>query len=642
MAEPVYNTIKEEEPIQSASPEVATGGAIIAPSGVPFKGNAAVIPSKFSQSGINQLSVGVGDSIQDAITAMYKAGGGKVFLSSGTHLVNTALIGYTGVDLEGENQSTTIIDFNNTSANLSFIGTDVYSTGTITSINSGVNVTGSGTSWLANVTTNHQLFVGNTWYKIAVVLTDTTLTLGEGYQGNATLPGATYRAAKIIRDVDIKDILFKNSTGTAIEVTDCRNFTFKSIQLSSNNKGFVFTNTSEFNTDRVLALSNTSNGGEVVNARITNIAQTVTSSNGGHGLVLNNVETSVVRECSANSNTSDGYNITSCSTIPMSPIEASANGGQGVECVSGNDNIVIDGVFNSNTSDGIKFTATTDNSHVGNSRITNNGGNGINIAASTCDNNLIHNNVLASSNSHSLDLEDGSSQYAEITDGSQTGLDLTGDFTMECWIKPESLPTAGNQVALVAKWSNASPGYMFRIDNNAGTYRVEVDTRLSGVTDQLYVNYAFSIATWYHVAVVFTASTATFELFINGTSQGSSAAGANTSIDNSSANFVVGARYAVGIINLFDGLIDDVRVWSDKRTSTEISQKYNKEIVVNYESNLVGYWKFNNSYLDETVNNNDLTSSGSPVFSTTVGMASAVSNSGTGTLIRSNIGVADN
>jgi hypothetical protein len=56
-------------------------------------------------------------------------------------------------------------------------------------------------------------------------------------------------------------------------------------------------------------------------------------------------------------------------------------------------------------------------------------------------------------------------------------------------------------------------------------------------------------------------------------------------------------------------------MWDDIRTADEIRGNMNRELVGN-ETNLVGYWKFNNNYLDETSNNNDLTASGSPVFST--------------------------
>ena len=57
-------------------------------------------------------------------------------------------------------------------------------------------------------------------------------------------------------------------------------------------------------------------------------------------------------------------------------------------------------------------------------------------------------------NTYSLDLELTSSQYAYIADGDQTGLDITGDFTYEMWIKLEQLPsTAGASFLLI----NSSP-----------------------------------------------------------------------------------------------------------------------------------------------------------------------------------------
>src|SRR3990167_285929 len=318
--------------------------------------------------------------------------------------------------------SSTIIDFNSTSANLSFTGTDIYTTGTITSITSGVNVTGSGTAWLANVTTDHQIFIGNTWYKIAAVTGDTTLILAEGYQGNASLPGAAYRAVKIIKDVSISELTFKSSTGTGIVGTDVRNFRINNVQLASNNKGMVITNAYQFSPNRVEIISSTSNGLELTNARFHALKSLLTVSNGGHGAVFNNCATGSVLESASNSNTYDGYNITSCSDT-IFQIQSSGNGGQGVECVSGNDNILIqDALINANTSDGIKLTATTDNCRIRASKITNNGGYGVNVAASTCDNNLIGLSIF--SNNTAGDKNDsgtGTLWTANIQDSINTG-----------------------------------------------------------------------------------------------------------------------------------------------------------------------------------------------------------------------------
>lgn len=57
-------------------------------------------------------------------------------------------------------------------------------------------------------------------------------------------------------------------------------------------------------------------------------------------------------------------------------------------------------------------------------------------------------------NTNSLDLESGSTQYASRAD--TASLSVTGNLSIQTWIKPESLPTAGNQMTLVSKWTEAS------------------------------------------------------------------------------------------------------------------------------------------------------------------------------------------
>ena len=47
---------------------------------------------------------------------------------------------------------------------------------------------------------------------------------------------------------------------------------------------------------------------------------------------------------------------------------------------------------------------------------------------------------ILGANTHSIDLESGSSQYLSIADVSQTGLDITGDMTIACAVRVESLP----------------------------------------------------------------------------------------------------------------------------------------------------------------------------------------------------------
>ena len=59
-------------------------------------------------------------------------------------------------------------------------------------------------------------------------------------------------------------------------------------------------------------------------------------------------------------------------------------------------------------------------------------------------------------NTHSLDLELGSSQYAYIDNGDQSGLGVTGDFTIEAWVRIETFGATNH--AIVGKRNNDVAG----------------------------------------------------------------------------------------------------------------------------------------------------------------------------------------
>ena len=230
-------------------------------------------------------------------------------------------------------------------------------------------------------------------------------------------------------------------------------------------------------------------------------------------------------------------------------------------------------------------------------------------------------------NTHSLDLEASSSQYASIADGSQTGLDITSSLTIECFVKFESLPAANGYMTLVSKYdqgtSNQSYFLAYRNDIGGGgpigLFFRKSSNGSNGTAGSVHINWSPTLSTWYHVAAVYDDVAGTAELFIDTASIGSDSVDTlGSGIYNGNADFMIGAVKNSGTPTLFfDGLIDEVRVWNDVRTPTEIADNYDTELVGN-ESGLVGYWKLNNNYLDETSNNNDLTASGSPVFSTDV------------------------
>jgi hypothetical protein len=192
---------------------------------------------------------------------------------------------------------------------------------------------------------------------------------------------------------------------------------------------------------------------------------------------------------------------------------------------------------------------------------------------------------------------------ASITDASQTGLDITGDMTIECWFNVDSF--SGNE-PLVAKDSAVSRGYNLFVASGSvgfivnGTQKtVKVDSWTTGV--------------WYHVALTYDASAGTANVYVMGKQVGQMTS-LPTSIPNSSADFIIGED---GFASGFTGLIDDVRIYNDIRTASEINDNFQAEISGS-TGNLQGYWKLNNDYTDETSNGNDLSATGSPAFVTTL------------------------
>lgn len=403
--------------------------------------------------GNNQVTVPPFHSIQKGIEALRSQGGGILYLQDGTYLPKENIIVYSNIEIRGVSPAASIIDFGSQSYNISFAGTNAYTTGTITSITSSVTVTGSGTSWLTNVTPGvSQFFINSQFYGIAAVTADTTLVLSEGYSGPTVSAGSSYRIVTPVVNTKFTNFAVKNSTSSAFDMDDSRFVVFNGVQTISNNIGIDATNCSEVNLVQCLSVTSTSDGFKFTNVGRLVIELSPSLSNGGHGYNLNNIRLGAISETSSVGNTSDGINITSSNDLPLTNIDAASNGGQGIECVSGNDNITMHGVTaESNTSDGIKLTATTDNCRIIAPQCNSNGGYGINIAASSCDNNIIIGPSYSNNTSGTLS-DSGTSTFV---------IAPVGDIT---YTAGEDL-TAGNAVYI----EDSSGFDTTRIDTNAGT-----------------------------------------------------------------------------------------------------------------------------------------------------------------------------
>lgn len=217
-------------------------------------------------------------------------------------------------------------------------------------------------------------------------------------------------------------------------------------------------------------------------------------------------------------------------------------------------------------------------------------------------------------NTHSLDLEASSSQYAAANDSAS--LDITGNMTIEAWVNFESF--SSNTMTIVGKYhtGTSQQSYLFFYDGVANQLYFGVASTGSNVA---FGNVAWTptLGTWYHIAVVYTTG-GTADFYVDGVQQGTQQTGLRTSIYNGTEKVGVGALgINGGVSGFFDGKIDEVRIWATNRSQADIAANYRTELVGN-ETNLNAYWKLNNSYSDSTANSNTLTASGSPSFSTDV------------------------
>lgn len=186
------------------------------------------------------------------------------------------------------------------------------------------------------------------------------------------------------------------------------------------------------------------------------------------------------------------------------------------------------------------------------------------------------------------DLEASSSQYFSASDS--VSLSVTGNLTLEMWVKFESLPGSGSSQFLITKRAGAgSRGYRLRLFNNSGTYQLTCSISDDGTNEvDVAVNWTPSTATWYHVAVVYTAAGGTADFYVDGSQQGTQQSGLPTSIYNNTVDLQIGAQEAS---NFIDGVIDDVRIWAAARTGSEVNN--NKSLhLTGSETNLKGYWPF--------------------------------------------------
>lgn len=171
-----------------------------------------------------------------------------------------------------------------------------------------------------------------------------------------------------------------------------------------------------------------------------------------------------------------------------------------------------------------------------------------------------------------------SSQYLYNSD---TSLDLTGNFTYVAWFNVNSLGSTNTRRDIVSERSVANTigqsliGILGNTDAKGTSSAIYAETwDVGGGFLTLDSGVVPTIGVWYHVAFVKAAAN-DWALYVNGVSKATSNSSRTISA-TTKAGFDIGAldQGTGGIVDKFDGLIDDVAIFSRNLSGAEILTLY--------------------------------------------------------------------
>ncbi len=221
-----------------------------------------------------------------------------------------------------------------------------------------------------------------------------------------------------------------------------------------------------------------------------------------------------------------------------------------------------------------------------------------NAADAQGSNTLTNNNSItyvAGEINNAAHINSASTQYFSITDASQSGLDLTGDFSVSFWVKYATLPDDGIRALHFTKYLRAGNqrSYYYGLLNTAGAYSMDMILSSDGTaTENPHVTWTPSTGTWYHQVIVFTAASAKSQFYVNGAQQGADQIGAITSLKDGTATFEIGQNDGDENPRTYVFNQDEMGIWSRPLSAGEVSQLYNSGAGLAYPFATPASWVF--------------------------------------------------
>lgn len=183
---------------------------------------------------------------------------------------------------------------------------------------------------------------------------------------------------------------------------------------------------------------------------------------------------------------------------------------------------------------------------------------------------------------------DGSDDYVEVAYSSS--LVASQSLTYSFWVRPDLNEQAGILGSLNGE--NGS-GYNFiTLDNNgsqAGNPEVYFTRNINGSTTSRTVSFPYTVSQWFHYT--YTYDGAYERIYVNGNKLLETAQTGNFAT-NTEYGLILGDPYQAAPGG-FDGVMDEVRVYTRALSSDEVAQLYRLTTPTGVDTSLKGYWSFN-------------------------------------------------
>jgi parallel beta-helix repeat protein len=177
-----------------------------------------------------------------------------------------------------------------------------------------------------------------------------------------------------------------------------------------------------------------------------------------------------------------------------------------------------------------------------------------------------------------FDFESNEQDYIEISDN--PSLDMVSGLTLQAWVNPESYANWGMGIIDKSSFEGAGGNYRLSINyiENRASFRLKLKDQI--IDKEITSTNAIPLNEWTHIAATYDNSS--MKIYINGVLDTEKAVSGEMVIDN----YNVRIGQYLGSNRYFDGVIDEVTIYSSALSASEINESY--EIGANTKTLCVG------------------------------------------------------